>query len=501
MSRKHGNLLSTVTASVAKNTLYLTIASVGQKALAFVYFIYLARTLGPEQTGVYFLSLSISTIFGVVADLGITPVVVREVAKRPEGAVDLVRRALGTKLPFLLMGMIGANLSAMALGYDPEIQRLVFLASFVMALDSIHLLYYGVLRGLHTLKFESLGIFVGMLMTVTFGGAVLIFDPRIGLLITALMIGSAFNVLFSTKQVVRQLGVRAISPEWDWEKTKTLMKIAFPFFLAGVFVKVYSYVDSIFLSKFIGTEAVGLYSVPYKITYAFQFLPMAFVAALYPGFSALVGKDHGRLARMFTDAMWYMIILASPIVFGIWAIAPDIILLAGEGYTSSGPVLAALVFVLIPIFLDFPVGSLLNAADRQATKTAIMGGTMVLNVVFNALLIPVYGIMGAAYAALISFSFLFLGGLYFIPQVIPTYRISRLAMVVTPILISGFVMGLVAVFLRNHIGFILTIPVAAVVYVAMLLLTRAVRKTHIQEAFRMFKRSSTPYATPSAHDD
>ena len=53
--------------------------------------------------------------------------------------------------------------------------------------------------------------------------------------------------------------------------------------------------------------------------------------------------------------MWYMAILSAPIVFGLCAIAPEAILLAGDGYAGiATAVLQVLVFVLIPIFLDFP---------------------------------------------------------------------------------------------------------------------------------------------------
>ena len=187
--------------------------------------------------------------------------------------------------------------------------------------------------------------------------------------------------------VVRRFGKQCLVPSLNRQQTIQLLKIAFPFALAAIFVKVYSYVDSIFISKIIGTTAVGIYSLAYKFTYAFQFLPLAFTAALYPGLSSLVGKDEKALAKLFEKGMWYVLLLAVPITFGIWAIANDAVLLAGEGYRDAGPVLSLLIFVLIPIFLDFPVGSLLNAANKQIIKTTIMGITMVINVLLNLLFI------------------------------------------------------------------------------------------------------------------
>ena len=492
---------SIVSQQVAKNTLYLTIASIGQKVIAFVYFLFLARIMMPENTGAYFLALSITTIFSVITDFGVTPVVIREIAKYPENTLSLIRRALGVKIPFIGLGIIGAIIAGTLLSYSIEVQQLIWLACIVMGVDAISLLYYGALRGHHILKFEALGMFLGQSCTALAGGLVLSLHPSLPLLIFALILGSSFNAIFSALMVARRYTTRCLIPSWDTKQMKQLLKIALPFALAAIFVKIYSYVDTVFISKFIGNVAVGIYSVAYKFTYAFQFLPLAFVAALYPGLSSLVGKDEKALARMFDKGMWYMLILAMPITFGIWAIASDVVLLAGEEYMAAGPVLGLLVFVLIPIFLDFPIGSLLNAANRQATKTAIMGVTMVINILLNVILIPTIGVIGAAIAALVSFTFMFVVGLYFVPKIIPQYRFRRLAGIAAPIVISGLVMAFAAFSLNQIMDYYFVIPIGGAVYFIMLFLTKSVPKQHIQSAIALCKGVLKPYAKDASLND
>lgn len=472
---------------LAKNTLYLTLAAVGQKMIAFVYFLFLARIMEPEATGAYFLAVSIATMFSVIADFGITPVIIREIAKRPDSAVHQLRIALGTKLPFILLAVIGTLGAGYVLQYDARIILLISLASLVLLLDSVHLLYYGALRGAQKLKYEYVGIFLGQLVSAVSGGLVLWFHPSLSLLIFALVAGSLTNVLVSVTKSVRVYGSRILKPLWNWHETKHLLQVALPFALAAIFVKVYSYVDSIFISKMIDTTAVGIYSIAYKFTYAFQFLPLAFIAAFYPGLSALVGKDPKKLEQTFMKGMWYMMLLAVPITFGIWLIAPEMVLLAGNGYEASAPVLQALVFVLIPIFLDFPVGSLLNASDRQATKTGIMGVTMVINVVLNALLIPHFQVLGAAYAGLASFAFMYLAGLYFVPQLIQGFSYTKMAKRLLPILGSGLLMLVVGWSIKPLTSWIILIPVTAVVYITGLYLTGSVTKRDLQDARNLLR--------------
>src|SRR3989338_10171951 len=67
--------------SIAKNTAFMTGASIAQKIISFVYFTLIARSIGVEGTGKYFLALSFTTIFVVFVDLGLSNVLVREAAK------------------------------------------------------------------------------------------------------------------------------------------------------------------------------------------------------------------------------------------------------------------------------------------------------------------------------------------------------------------------------------------------------------------------------------
>ena len=205
-----------------------------------------------------------------------------------------------------------------------------------------------------------------------------------------------------------------------------------------------------------------------------------------PGISSLLVKDREQVSKVFEDAMWYMMLLVTPIVLGIWSIADQLIpAFAGTDFNGSILPLQILIFVLFFIFLDFPIGALLNAADRQVTKTAIMGVTMVVNVVLNFALIPIYGVIGATIAALGSFFVLFVGGLYFVPQII-SWKPSRLIGRLLPILISGFVMAGVAVLLKSQLHFVLVIALAALVYLALLFALRAVSWKQIKQAISLF---------------
>ncbi len=442
----------------------------------------------PEMTGVYFLATSVISLFAVFTDFGINPVVIREIAKRPDDVKVIVKRALGAKMFFTLLSVIGVFVATYFLNYDALTTKLIWLAIVVMLIDTISLLFFGVLRGQQQLKFEALGMFTGQFVTSIFGALSLMFFPSLYFLVVALILGSTTNLLISGIKTVRQFGFNILVPTFDKKQFIKLFKIALPFALAGIFTRVYSTVDTVLVSKFLDATSVGIYSIAYKFTYAFQFLPLAFVAALYPNMSALVDTDIEKLKSTFKKAMWYMMIIVIPIVFGVWLIADEAVLLAGGEYAAAAPVLQLLIFGLIPIFLDFPVGSLLNAANRQTTKTAIIGVTMIISVVLNILLVPRLGLIGAATSAIVSFSFMFVAGMFFIKQIIPTFSFLDLFSVLGRILVSGFVMLLVGVFAKPVVGWVGLIPISGAVYLASLFLTGSVEKEDFTSLKKMFSK-------------
>jgi O-antigen/teichoic acid export membrane protein len=335
------------------------------------------------------------------------------------------------------------------------------------------------------LKYESIGVFIGQITTVTIGGLSLWLNPSLELLVAALIGGSTVNLLVSGSRVIEKFGWAILIPSYTIKELKWLIATALPFALAAIFVKVYSYVDTLFISKMLDAASVGIYALAYKLTYAFQFLPLAFIAALYPNLSEQLQKDTKKVESTLMKSFWYMAIVSAPIMFGISAIAPELVQLAGGEYEASAVVLQALVLVLLPIFLDFPVGSLLNASGRQTIKTTIYGITMVINVVLNFIFIPKYQVLGAAYAAIGSFTFLLLAGLYFVPKIVKGFSWMRFIKTLAPIYLSAILMFIVVSTLKPHIGWMLVIPVGAIIYGLALLFTGSLKLSDLKELRRV----------------
>ncbi len=385
--------------SLGQSTIYMTVASIGQKVISFVYFAIIARSLGAGDTGKYFFALSFTTIFVVFVDMGFTSVLVREGARLKEKISEIVSSVLFVKI-FLGGGSyIAMAIVLLLLNHEFETQTLVFISGITMLFDSLQTTLYGTLRALGNVKYEAIGIIASQFITLILGTLFLYFELPLYFLMIAFLVPSFLSSIFAGYVAHTRYGV-VLRPKYTREVVRYLVPITIPFALATIFGRILSYADSVMLSKMAGDVAVGWYSVPYKIAYAFQFIPFALIAGLYPRMSEYFVGNTKRFSEVFNQGLRYLLIVSVPLSVGIVIVSTDIITtFFGAEYTGSIVPLQILMCGIIPSFINILLGALLNAAGRQKIQTMIIGVMMCVNIALNILLIPKLGPVGAAIAA------------------------------------------------------------------------------------------------------
>lgn len=481
-------------ASLAKNTTYYTFALTFQKVLAFLYFTFMARILGPEDIGKYVTALSFTTLFTVFVDVGLSPLLIREVAKK-EDAHQLLTKVLSIKVPLAFLSYGAIVIAAQLMGYSPVIKALIYVAGVVMLLDSFSLTFWAVVRGFQNLRWESINVIIFQIILVSLGGIFLIKGYGVLPLVYALLAASLFQFFFSIHAVNKYCRnyLRNWRFQWDPHTFKSLIKISLPFALAGIFIRIYTSFDTVMISKMIGDQAVGWYSIPIKIVLAFQFLPLAFVASLYPAMSAayqnakINNETPDRLIGLFEQSMRYLMIMGFPIGFGISVLAERLITdIWTDSFLPTVWPMRILMAGLIILFLSFPLGSLLNATDRQKINTKNIGIMLISNIVLNFMLIPIYGITGAAIASFIASSILFILNLIQSHKII-SFNPKPLIIYASKIFAASSIMSVIAWYMDSITLFIVA-PVSAAVYIALLFLTRALTKEGIEKLSAVFQK-------------
>ena len=104
------------------------------------------RYLGPDRYGRFALALSFVQLFGVLADAGLTTIVVRELAQKPERAASVLGSALALRSGLAIAAAAAAALVALAMPYPPDVRIAVLIAGVPLVLGLLNSAFVAVLQ-------------------------------------------------------------------------------------------------------------------------------------------------------------------------------------------------------------------------------------------------------------------------------------------------------------------------------------------------------------------
>lgn len=469
---------------ILKNTSYLAFAIICQKILVFFYFIFLARFLGAADFGKYNFAFAFSLIFVIITALGFEHVITREIAKKKDLSLmkEESQKYLGSVLFFkiwlsLLMFLcvfIAINL----LNYPSETKIIVYLISLAVIVESFTTVFYAVFRAFQNLKYEAIGFFGSYVLICGIGTWALFLGYKLIPIATIYLLGNLLNFLFAFYFICKKFGF----PKFVFEKklAKFLLFSTLPFAFSGIFIKVYDSIDTVMLSKLKGDEIVGFYNAAFKLIFSLQFIPVVFMASIYPLMSTLFMTSLEKLEKVFSKTFKYLLLISLPISFGISVLADKIILLMyKEEYLGAIPALMILAFMTIFVFLNFVTGTLLNAINKQKTNMYIDACGMILNISLNCFLIPLFSLSGAAFASVITISFLLFLRMQRIKKFLK-FNFSCLFKDAFKIIFSAFLISLFLFFFKNFIPLIFLIFLAIFFYFLILFLIKGFDKEDLK---------------------
>jgi O-antigen/teichoic acid export membrane protein len=257
-----------------------------------------------------------------------------------------------------------------------------------------------------------------------------------------------------------------------------IVRYGMPLVLGGISIWSIDSVDRYFLLKFASLEDVGLYSVAARLASGVAFATWAFRLANAPfQFEVASGSD---APRIYSRTLNYYALVVSTLCVAIAAFAhPALRVITTEAYLGAHRVVGLMAFSAGAYGLYQIVGVGLLITKRTGFTAAAIGAAAVLNVIFQAVLVPRLGAVGAALAVLLTHCcvvvMLYVGAqrAFYVP-----YELGLLARVVGPAAAIVAVRALIA-----PGGLLLDIGVAAgllVGYWASLALLGAVRADHVK---------------------
>ena len=358
-----------------------------------------ARYLGVEDFGRFSFAIAFVTLFAPLLDLGLYYLLIREVARKKELSQRYLSHTLTWKLicsPFVFVAiylivrqMHDSYLTIQIVCLMAVFQILVsWKDSFRPILLAHELFNYDAA----SLAFErfSLLIFVSLVLV---GGQTLL---TVGWVFVAVKILDLVIVV-----LIVQYKVCNISFGHDLSFLKRIVIDAVPIGAFYMTLTIYNYVDTVMLSALTNNQEVGWYSASYKIYEGPVLIPSIFATVFMPRLSRLFIEHKDNFISLFEQGLKYIVLTAVIVGANGYLLAESIVTLSfGSEYTNSIASLRILLVGLVFVFTITFLQTVMISVDRQKIilYVALLG--LVLNVLFNAALIPLYGYIGAAVATI-----------------------------------------------------------------------------------------------------
>jgi O-antigen/teichoic acid export membrane protein len=363
--------------------------------------IYVARYLGPEQFGVYSYAAAFVALFGTIARLGLDGIVVRDLVNHPEKRDVYLGTAFWLKLigAFLTLGLLA--IAVQFSSNDATTNLYIFIIASGLIFQSFDVVDFHFQSKVLS-KYVSIAKLIQLALSSILKLYFIFTQADLFWFVMVSLIDQVSLAISLTFAYWRQK-IGSFFGHFNLGAAKTMLRNAWPLILSGIAISLYMRIDQIMIKEMLGEKEVGLYSAAVRLSEAWYFVAVIITSSLFPAIvnARKVSQElyFQRLQKLCTMLTWLAIAIAIPMIFmADWLVG----LLFGNTYQEAGRVLAIHVWGAVFVFLGVASGVFFTAENytRKSLYRTALGA--VSNVLLNLVLIPRYGINGAAIATVLS---------------------------------------------------------------------------------------------------
>jgi O-antigen/teichoic acid export membrane protein len=373
---------------------------------------WMARYLGPTQYGELAYVLAFLAFFQAVATLGADAIVVRDIARHPEAAPEV----LGTT--HMLRLMIGVACWVVAVSFvavvDQQFLGLVAVAGACLVFqsaDTVDLWFQSQSASRRTVVAKLWAYLVSNAVKVVL---VLAHAPLMAfaaaIAADALLAAVALHVAYRRSP--------AAGP-WRWvgARARLLLHECWPLLVSSLTIIVYMRIDQIMIRQLIDERSLGVYSAALSLSNVWHVLPVIASTSLMPIMSGLRASEHGQHRRLHVLIFRYHAIAGVTVAVVTAVLAPVLIRwIYGAAYSQAVPVLQVHVFSNLFVFLGVSHSIWMTSEGRSGVRLVGSLTAGAFSIVANYLLLPRHGVVAAAVVGISSQAIAAVGINYFVAR-------------------------------------------------------------------------------------
>lgn len=389
---------------ITTNINWLTFEKVLRLGIGLFVTVMVARYLGPENFGMMNYALAFVALFSALSILGLDKIVIRNIVLNPEKKREYLGSTLFLKFFGSLVMLLFSTIAIFLI--EPNNTLIILFVGIIAfgyifkSFDVIDFWFQSQVQSKYTVYARSVAFLIISSLKILF---ILIQQP----LIAFVMMFALDNLLAAMFLIYFYFKKGTISMfKWKvkFNVMKELLHDSWPLILSGIAIIIYMRIDQVMIGSMLGNTELGIYSAAVKLSEAWYFIPMIVTGSVFPAILNARKKSRklylNRMQLLYDSFTWFTISVALIITF----ISPFIIkTLYGLDYMGAAIVLSILIWSGIFSFLGVASSQYLIAENLTKISFYRTGIGMVVNIILNMILIPIYGIIGAAIATLISY--------------------------------------------------------------------------------------------------
>ncbi len=388
--------------TIFKNTSFITTGTVALKAINFLFGVFVVRRLGDARFGQYSIVLAFVGIFQILAELGMSQYVMREMARDKTNIERYFWNLVSLRVLLGLAAMAFIPITAHFVGYSPELVLgvLIYTSSFVLSAFSEPLI--GILTANERLDITTIINIFSQVAFMIFGAIFLFSGLGYIWLIIALLISVIPRIIIGLI-MIRRMHITRLPFRLNPRIWPGLIRAGLPFGIISLMLSIAQSIDTVMLSWYEPAQVVGWYNVAYNLVLAMMVFYAGFKEAIVPSLSRVFVRDPVQVDLWYYHSVRMIILVSIPMAFGGMVIAfPLIRFLYTDQFLPAALGMQILIWdIPVLMFASF-CGNITTVVGEERSAARINIINTVANVGLNLFFIPMYGLVGAAIISVVT---------------------------------------------------------------------------------------------------
>jgi O-antigen/teichoic acid export membrane protein len=384
-----------------KNAGWIIAEQIFQMAVSLVVGVLTARYLGPSNYGALNYTASFVTFALSVATLGMEGVVIKKMIMSPDDEGVYLGSCMLFRFISSILSSIAIFVIVAVLNPDDRLKWiLVFLQSFQLIFKSVQILDSWFQRHLKS-RYVSIGKMVACLIVA--GYKIFLLATQKDIVWFALS-NSLTDIVVALMLYIFYRTEHGQNLKVSKKKGMEVLSESYHFILSGLMSATYSQMDRIMIGSMMTDVDVGLYTTATAICGMWLFVPNAIINSFRPKILELKkqGNEESymrRLEQLYSSIIWLCIFASVVIcILGNFVIR----ILYGDDYIGAVSALRIAIWYETFAMIGTARGIWILCENKNKYVKYYLGIGAVVNLILNYVMIPVWGINGAAVATLIT---------------------------------------------------------------------------------------------------